>query len=119
MPMSGSSHQVEQQTLPALLIICRFAHYLKVMVRDRLGRHDTASECRDFLQAWLDGFCSRSEITDISYLADYPLKWAKIQMSEARHAPGEFLATVSLFPNLPPGLAKAELTVHLQLSTAQ
>ncbi|MGI9274848.1 MAG: type VI secretion system contractile sheath domain-containing protein [Endozoicomonas sp.] len=118
MPVAGALNDEsrDQPSLPPLLILCRFAHYLKVMIRDRVGRLDTAAECCNFLQQWLDGYCSHSDISDLSYLAAYPLKWARMQVSESQ-VPGRYLASLALFPNLPPGLAKAELSIRLQLSS--
>ena len=117
MPMAGCNQENEtRQSLPPLLILCRFAHYLKVMIRDRIGRMDTPQECCSFLQRWLDGYCSQSNFSDISYLASYPLKWARMKVYEGNE-PGRYLASLALFPNLPPGFAKVELTVRLQLSS--
>lgn len=117
MPMAGSSpnEEKDRQSLPPLLILCRFAHYLKVMIRDQIGILNTPDEFTSFLQGWLNNYCSQTDISDIAYLASYPLKWAKIQVYEGQE-PGKYLANLALLPNLPVGLAKAELTIRLQLS---
>ena len=121
MPMVGTEPGVtgEARSLPAILILCRFAHYLKVMIRDRIGRMDSARECSVFLQRWLDSYCSHSNISDLAFLVHYPLKRARVKVSEDAHHPGNFIAVVDLHPNLPPGIARADLTVKIQLSTEQ
>ncbi len=39
--------------LPYLFASCRFAHYLKCMVRDKIGSTRTKAQIQDWLQTWL------------------------------------------------------------------
>ncbi len=105
-----------RQFLPPLLIVCRFGHYLKVKIRERVGSTNQVVEYTNYLQRWLDQYCSPSEIRDLSLLAVSPLKWAKISVQEVEDKPGAFLATLELLPHLPPGFTVDALRIHLQLS---
>ncbi|MGG2362269.1 type VI secretion system contractile sheath large subunit, partial [Salmonella enterica] len=42
--------------LPYVLAASRFAHYFKVMMRDKIGSFQTADQVRDYLQTWLSGY---------------------------------------------------------------
>src|SRR6201993_3056225 len=42
--------------LPYLFATCRFAHYLKCMVRDKIGSSMTKAQLQSWLQMWLDRF---------------------------------------------------------------
>src|SRR6202049_2035481 len=39
--------------LPYILAVSRFAHYLKVIMRDKLGSFMSRSECENFLNTWI------------------------------------------------------------------
>ena len=39
--------------LPYILAISRFAHYLKAMMRDKIGSFMSRKECEDFLNTWI------------------------------------------------------------------
>ena len=45
--------------LPYLFASCRFAHYLKCMVRDKIGASMTKTQLTEWLQNWLEPICRR------------------------------------------------------------
>src|SRR5262249_37793947 len=57
----------------------RFAHYLKVMMRDKTGKTMSAGECQDFLLRWLTDYCvANPESLGIEGRARKPLRDARV-----------------------------------------
>ncbi len=56
------------------LMSCRFSHYIKVLLRDKIGNYDTPEECKAFLSAWISQYVMNSSFQDESVIAHYPLK---------------------------------------------
>ncbi len=46
--------------LPYLFAVCRFAHYLKCMVRDKIGSSMTQAQLQNWLQSWLNRYVDGS-----------------------------------------------------------
>ncbi|HEY0909756.1 MAG TPA: type VI secretion system contractile sheath large subunit, partial [Bradyrhizobium sp.] len=60
--------------LPYLFATCRFAHYLKCMVRDKIGGTRTKSQLEGWLQGWLNYYVDGSPDTSSDeYKASHPL----------------------------------------------
>ena len=68
--------------LQTTLMACRFSHYLKVLLRDKIGSYDTADECRDFLSGWISKYVMNTSFSDDSVVARYPLKSFEITVKE-------------------------------------
>lgn len=64
------------------LMACRFSHYLKVLLRDKVGSYDTPDECRSFLSGWISKYVMSSTFSDESVIARYPLKSFEITVTE-------------------------------------
>jgi type VI secretion system protein ImpC len=86
--------------LPYLFATCRFAHYLKCMVRDKVGSSRTKSQLKDWLETWLlkyvDG--SPDSSTD-EYKATHPLADAAVELEENEENPGYYSAKFFLRPH--------------------
>lgn len=86
--------------LPYLFATCRFAHYLKCMVRDKLGSFKERSDMQNWLQKWImqyvDGDPSRStEETK----AQKPLAAAEVVVEEVEGNPGYYTSKFFLRPH--------------------
>ena len=42
--------------LPYIMATCRFAHFLKVMARDKIGSFMEASDCEAWLNRWIKNY---------------------------------------------------------------
>ncbi|WP_343055419.1 type VI secretion system contractile sheath large subunit [Azospirillum oleiclasticum] len=82
-----------------MFCIARFAHYLKVQVRDRVGSFITPEKCEQDLQKWLHGFCLGNDDASIHQKARYPLREAWVQVRESPGKPGNYLCIIHLRPH--------------------
>ena len=86
--------------LPYLFATCRFAHYLKVMVRDKVGSFKERSDMETWLNNWIMQFVLANPTgkTDIEK-ARRPLKEAKVVVEEIEGNPGFYSSTFYLMPH--------------------
>lgn len=85
--------------LQYILCVSRFAHYVKVMARDRIGSYLTPEQCRIDLQRWLDSYCILNQDASIELQATHPLREAMVEVSEPPGRPGVYLCTIHLRPH--------------------
>ncbi len=85
--------------LQYILCVSRFAHYLKVMARDKIGSFSTPSLCEEYLQRWLGDYTVSSDSPDEETRAKSPLREAQVQIREHPGKPGSFLCVVHLKPH--------------------
>ena len=85
--------------LSYLLCACRFAHYLKVLSRDKIGSFLTAAQCEQYLQRWIFNYCGQAMAGNEHQLARYPLADARIQVQNAPGTVGKYLCKMELKPN--------------------
>ena len=86
--------------LPYLFATCRFAHYLKCMVRDKVGSFKEREDMQRFLQDWIiqyvDGDPANSgELTK----AKKPLAAAEVVVEEVEGNPGYYTSKFFLRPH--------------------
>ncbi len=86
--------------LPYLFATCRFAHYLKTIVRDKLGSFKERDEMQAWLQKWImnyvDGDPARSSE---STKAKKPLAAAEVVVEEVEGNPGYYTSKFYLRPH--------------------
>ncbi|HNB90746.1 MAG TPA: type VI secretion system contractile sheath large subunit, partial [Plasticicumulans sp.] len=86
--------------LPYLFATCRFAHYLKCMVRDKVGSFKEREDMQIWLQKWImnyvDGDPSRSSETT---KAQKPLAAAEVVVEEVEGNPGYYTSKFFLRPH--------------------
>ncbi len=85
--------------LQYVLCVSRFAHYIKVLGRDRIGSTMTAEECQAFLQRWLIGYCEGSDSASQETKARCPLREASVRVQESPGRPGAYACTIHLRPH--------------------
>lgn len=83
------------------LIMCnsRFAHYLKVMARDKIGSFMTAQECGKWLNEWIINYCVDPNGATDAIKAQRPLSNASIEVREVAGKPGWYEAVAYLKPH--------------------
>jgi type VI secretion system protein ImpC len=86
--------------LPYLFASCRFAHYLKCMVRDKIGSSMTKAQLQSWLQMWLDRFIDGSPDTSSdAYKASHPLSEGQVVIEEDESNPGYYSSKIFLKPH--------------------
>ena len=94
-----------------LLAMSRFAHYLKAIMRDKIGSFMTRKECEIYLNRWISKYVVSSEDAGIELKAKHPLKEARVEVAEIPGKPGCYRAVCFLKPHF----QLDELTVSLRL----
>jgi type VI secretion system protein ImpD/type VI secretion system protein ImpC len=84
--------------LSTMLCVSRFAHYIKVIGRDRVGSYATPEECEAALQKWLSGYVNANTRAGPEMMARYPLADARVSVSELPGRPGHYGCTIHLQP---------------------
>lgn len=97
--------------LPYLMATSRFAHYLKVMARDKIGSFMEAEDVEAWLNRWILTFVNAAEGGGQEVRARYPLADAKVSVREIPGQPGSYNAVAWLKP----WLQMEELTSSLRL----
>jgi type VI secretion system protein ImpC len=86
--------------LPYLFACNRFAHYLKCIVRDKIGTFKERSDMESWLNRWITQYvdgdpANSSEITK----SQKPLAAAEVKVQEVEGAPGYYTSTFYLRPH--------------------
>lgn len=97
--------------LPYIMASSRFAHYLKIMGRDKIGSFLEASDCEAWLNRWVLNYVNGNAAAGQDMKARYPLAEAKIQVKEIPGKPGAYNAIA----HLRPWLQMEELTTSLRM----
>ncbi|GAA3583955.1 MAG: type VI secretion system contractile sheath large subunit [Pseudomonadales bacterium] len=97
--------------LPYMMATSRFAHYLKVMARDKIGSFMEADDVENWLNRWILGYVNASEGGGQEIRAKFPLADAKVKVREIPGSPGSYNAIAWLRP----WLQMEELTTSLRL----
>ena len=97
--------------LPYLLNASRFAHYIKVMMRDKIGSFMTKENVQEFLTTWINDYILGKDDAGQSVKARFPLREARIDVSDIPGRPGCYNATVFLRPHF----QLEELTTSIRL----
>lgn len=85
--------------LQYIMATSRFAHYIKIMMRNKIGSFTTAVACQNYLQRWLNEYIVSDDDASQKYKAKYPLRNAKVSVSERPDSPGTFKAILYLRPH--------------------
>jgi type VI secretion system protein ImpC len=97
--------------LPYIMATSRFAHYLKVMARDKIGSFMEASDCETWLNRWIKNYVDATEGAGQEARAKYPLREARVEVKEVPGSPGSYSAVA----HLRPWLQFEELTTSMRL----
>jgi type VI secretion system protein ImpC len=97
--------------LPYIFAMSRFAHYLKAIMRDKIGSFSSQEECQAFLNRWISKYVLADDSASQAAKARLPLREASIQVSEVPGKPGAYRAVAFLRPHF----QLDELTISLRL----
>jgi type VI secretion system protein ImpC len=85
--------------LPYLFATCRFAHYLKCMVRDKVGGFATRDSLEAWLNKWISNFVDSSPSSSEETKARFPLAEAQVVVEEDKENPGYYASKFYLKPH--------------------
>lgn len=97
--------------LPYILAVSRFAHYLKSMMRDKIGSFMSRSQCESFLNQWIQTYVVGDDDASASVKAKNPLREARVEVVDVPGKPGAYRAVAFLRPHY----QLDELSVSLRL----
>jgi type VI secretion system protein ImpC len=86
--------------LPYMFAVSRFAHYLKCMVRDKIGSNKEKVELQKWLQNWIISYVDGTPTTSSEEIkARKPLAAARVDVFENEENPGYYNARLYLRPH--------------------
>jgi type VI secretion system protein ImpC len=97
--------------LQYILAISRFAHFLKVMMREKIGSFTAQSKLQTDLNDWIKNYVLLDDNADQDAKAAFPLRDARVEVREVAGKPGAYEAVAYLRPHF----QLDELTVSLRL----
>lgn len=97
--------------IPYLMAVSRFAHYLKAMMRDKIGSFMSRADAEIFLNRWITRYVVPDDTASPQMKARCPLREARVDVSEVPGKPGCYRAVAFLRPHF----QLEELTVSLRL----
>jgi len=108
---SANANASLSSRLPYVLGASRFAHYIKVIMRDKVGSFQTAQQVSDTLNSWLASYVLLNPGASQDMKAKYPLAEGRVDVIEIPGKPGAYAATVYLKPHF----QMEELTASIRL----
>ena len=86
--------------LPYLFACCRFAHYLKCMVRDKIGSFREREDMAKFLNKWIMNYVDGDPANSSQTIkAQKPLAAAEVVVDEVPGNPGYYTSKFYLRPH--------------------
>ncbi|RJF95840.1 type VI secretion system contractile sheath large subunit [Noviherbaspirillum saxi] len=108
---AANANAVLSAQLQYIFASCRIAHYLKSMMRDKIGSFAAASSVEQFLNNWLAQYVVMDDSASQEVKAQYPLREASVTVDEVPGRPGVYRAVTFLRPHF----QLDELSVSLRL----
>jgi len=108
---SANANAVLSAQLQYIFSVSRVAHYLKAMMRDKIGSFASAESAESFLNRWLSQYVLLDDNASQEQKAQFPLREASISVSEVPGKPGAFRAVAFLRPHF----QLDELSISLRL----
>jgi type VI secretion system protein ImpC len=85
--------------LPYIFAVSRFAHYLKSIMRDKIGGFASKDEISQFLNNWIMKYVVSNDNVGFAIKASHPLKEARVEVVEVAGKPGAYRAVAFLRPH--------------------
>jgi type VI secretion system protein ImpC len=108
---AANANAVLSSQLQYIYAVSRIAHYMKAMMRDKIGSFAAAVNVEDYLNRWLTQYVLLDDNASQEQKAQFPLREASVQVSEVPGRPGVFRAVSFLRPHF----QLDELSVSLRL----
>ncbi len=99
--------------LPYLMSISRFAHYLKSIMRDKIGSFTSRQDVDRYLNKWIAKYVIVDDNASVNTKSRYPLREARVDVIDVPGKPGAYKAVMFLRPHY----YLNELTISMRLVT--
>ncbi len=109
----ATSNAALSARLPYIFATCRFAHYLKCIVRDKVGSFKERADMESWLSDWISNYVTSDPNASEEVKAKYPLAEAKVSVEDIEGQPGYYSAKFYLRPHY----QLEGLTTSLRLTT--
>jgi type VI secretion system protein ImpD len=96
--VTGANNRLSSM-LQYVLCVSRFAHYAKVMARDRVGAFTTAAELETKLNDWLRNYMLGNPDAGVELKARHPLSGGRIEVKEIPGRPGVMSCVMHIQPH--------------------
>ena len=107
----ANANAVLSSQLQYIFAVSRIAHYMKAMMRDKLGSFSGAANVEEDLNKWLSQYVLLDDNASQEQKAQFPLREASVHVSEVPGRPGVYRAVSFLRPHF----QLDELSVSLRL----
>lgn len=97
--------------LPYIFAVSRIAHYMKAIMRDKIGSFASRQGVQDYLNNWLAQYVLLDDSASQEAKSKFPLREARVEVVEIPGKPGCYRAAAFLRPHF----QLDELTVSLRL----
>ena len=94
-----------------ILAASRFAHYIKVLIRDKVGSFLTKENVENYLNTWLSSYILLNDDAPASIKAEYPLREGRVDVYDVPGSPGSYKSVIYLRPHF----QMEELTASIRL----
>ena len=115
---AGSSWKEITTQLQSVMIGCRMVHYIKVQIRHLIGQLQTAAECQAVVNNWLEDYVSTSSAS-LDQQARYPLRGAKVKISEDMATIARFQCEISIQPQYQIDHVLGEITLKTDFDASR
>jgi type VI secretion system ImpC/EvpB family protein len=109
---SANTNAKISSLIPYMLCVSRFAHYVKVMARDRVGAANP-EQLETVLQDWLMRYVVNDDNASTETKARNPLREARVRVLPKPGAPGAFRCVIHLVPHY----ELDDMSVRVRLTT--
>ncbi len=97
--------------LPYILAASRFAHYIKVIMRDKIGSFLTRDNVEKYLNTWIASYVVLNDNASQAVKSKFPLREARIDVYEIPGKPGSYRSVIYLRPHF----QMEELTASIRM----
>ena len=101
--------------LPYMLAASRFSHYVKVIIRDKIGSFQTKDSIQTYLNNWISAYVCLDPAASQTTKAKLPLANARIDVSEIAGKPGAYQAVIFVRPHFQMEELKASIRMVAEL----
>ncbi len=99
---TSNKHKDTNNAPPLLnyvMCVSRFAHYIKVIARDKLGSYNDINSYETELYNWILQYTANSSDMSSGLMAKHPLRSASIHIRERKQLPGSYYMVICLQPH--------------------
>ena len=108
---AANANAVLSAQMQYIFAVSRVAHYLKAMMRDKIGSFASAGNVEEFLNRWISQYVLLDDGASQEAKAQFPLREASVKVTEVPGKPGTYRAVAFLRPHF----QLDELSVSLRL----